>query len=68
MVGAQCVEGDEHEVAVVEGLCGRGGTLTGQMTDEVTQRGIWRQWKKMMSQREEAPGRQRARREIQQAR
>ncbi len=44
------------------------GTLVGQMTDEVTQRGIWRQWKKMMSQREEAPGRQRARREIQQAR
>lgn len=26
------------------------GTLIGQMTDEVTQRGIWRQWKRMMSQ------------------
>jgi len=26
------------------------GTLVGQMTDEVTQRGIWRQWKKMLSQ------------------
>ncbi|MBI3798938.1 MAG: Rieske 2Fe-2S domain-containing protein [Deltaproteobacteria bacterium] len=26
------------------------GTLIAQMTDEVTQRGIWRQWKKMMVQ------------------
>jgi phenylpropionate dioxygenase-like ring-hydroxylating dioxygenase large terminal subunit len=26
------------------------GTLIAQMTDEVTQRGIWRQWKKMMLQ------------------
>jgi phenylpropionate dioxygenase-like ring-hydroxylating dioxygenase large terminal subunit len=25
-------------------------TIVGQMTDEVTQRGIWRQWKKVMSQ------------------
>jgi len=27
------------------------GTIVGQITDEVTQRGIWRQWKKVMSQR-----------------
>lgn len=26
------------------------GTLIGQMTDELTQRGIWRHWKKVMSQ------------------
>jgi phenylpropionate dioxygenase-like ring-hydroxylating dioxygenase large terminal subunit len=26
------------------------GTIVGQITDEVTQRGIWRQWKKLMSQ------------------
>ena len=26
------------------------GTVVGQITDEVTQRGIWRQWKKLMSQ------------------
>jgi hypothetical protein len=26
-------------------------TIVGQITDEVTQRGIWRQWKKVMSQR-----------------
>ena len=26
------------------------GTLVGQMTDELTQRGMWNQWKKMMSQ------------------
>jgi len=26
------------------------GTLVGQMTDELTQRAIWRQWKKVMSQ------------------
>ena len=25
-------------------------TIVGQITDEVTQRGIWRQWKKVMSQ------------------
>jgi hypothetical protein len=28
------------------------GTIVGQMTDEVTQRGIWRHWKKIMSQTE----------------
>ena len=27
------------------------GTVAGQITDEVTQRGIWRQWKKVMSER-----------------
>src|SRR5216683_995135 len=33
-------------------------TIVGQITDEVTQRGIWRQWKKVMSQRvNEAPAR-----------
>jgi hypothetical protein len=26
------------------------GTIIGHMTDEVTQRGIWRHWKKVMSQ------------------
>jgi phenylpropionate dioxygenase-like ring-hydroxylating dioxygenase large terminal subunit len=26
------------------------GAIVGQITDEVTQRGIWRQWKKLMSQ------------------
>jgi hypothetical protein len=26
------------------------GTLVGQITDEVTQRAIWRQWKKVMIQ------------------
>jgi phenylpropionate dioxygenase-like ring-hydroxylating dioxygenase large terminal subunit len=26
------------------------GTIVGQITDEVTQRGIWREWKKVMSQ------------------
>jgi phenylpropionate dioxygenase-like ring-hydroxylating dioxygenase large terminal subunit len=31
-------------------------TIVGQITDEVTQRGIWRQWKKVMSERiDEAP-------------
>jgi hypothetical protein len=31
-------------------------TIVGQITDEVTQRGIWRQWKKVMSQKDhEAP-------------
>ena len=34
------------------------GTIVGQITDEVTQRGIWRQWKKVMSQgAAEAPAR-----------
>lgn len=34
------------------------GTVVGQITDEVTQRGIWRHWKKVMSEREiEAPRR-----------
>jgi phenylpropionate dioxygenase-like ring-hydroxylating dioxygenase large terminal subunit len=28
------------------------GTIVGQMTDEVTQRGIWRHWKQIMSQTE----------------
>jgi phenylpropionate dioxygenase-like ring-hydroxylating dioxygenase large terminal subunit len=33
-------------------------SIVGQMTDEVTQRGIWRQWKKVMSQRvDQAPAR-----------
>jgi phenylpropionate dioxygenase-like ring-hydroxylating dioxygenase large terminal subunit len=33
-------------------------TIVGQITDEVTQRGIWRQWKKLMSQTvDEAPAR-----------
>jgi hypothetical protein len=27
------------------------GAIVGQATDEVTQRGIWRHWKKVMSQR-----------------
>jgi len=35
------------------------GTLVGQVTDEVTQRGIWRQWKKMMTQRVDVPARRR---------
>ncbi len=30
--------------------CEADGTIVGQITDEVTQRGIWRQWKKLMSQ------------------
>jgi hypothetical protein len=33
------------------------GTLVGQMTDELTQRGIWRQWKKVMSQDVSRPAR-----------
>lgn len=37
------------------------GTLIGKMTDEVTQRGIWRQWKKMMLQGAEAPARRQRR-------
>jgi hypothetical protein len=37
------------------------GTLVGQMTDEVTQRGIWRQWKKVMRQGVEAPARRQMR-------
>jgi len=33
-------------------------TIVGQITDEVTQRGIWRQWKKVMSQgADDAPAR-----------
>jgi len=35
------------------------GTLVGQVTDEVTQRGIWRQWKKMMTQGTDVPARRR---------
>jgi hypothetical protein len=35
------------------------GTVVGQITDEVTQRGIWRQWKKVMSQGVEVPTRRR---------
>jgi phenylpropionate dioxygenase-like ring-hydroxylating dioxygenase large terminal subunit len=35
------------------------GTLVGQVTDEVTQRGIWRQWKKMMTQGVDVPARRR---------
>lgn len=35
------------------------GTLVGQITDELTQRGIWRQWKKVMSQGVEVPVRRR---------
>jgi phenylpropionate dioxygenase-like ring-hydroxylating dioxygenase large terminal subunit len=35
------------------------GTLVGQVTDEVTQRGIWRQWKKMMTQGADVPARRR---------
>jgi phenylpropionate dioxygenase-like ring-hydroxylating dioxygenase large terminal subunit len=30
------------------------GTIVGQITDEVTQRGIWRQWKELMSQNTDA--------------
>jgi phenylpropionate dioxygenase-like ring-hydroxylating dioxygenase large terminal subunit len=35
------------------------GTFVGQMTDELTQRAIWRQWKKVMSQGVEMPARRR---------
>src|SRR5262245_8909346 len=35
------------------------GTVVGQITDELTQRGIWRQWKKVMLQRDEVPARRR---------
>ena len=35
------------------------GTIVGQITDEVTQRGIWRQWKKIMSQGVEVSARRR---------
>ena len=34
-------------------------TVVGQITDEVTQRGIWRQWKKVMSLGVEIPARRR---------
>jgi phenylpropionate dioxygenase-like ring-hydroxylating dioxygenase large terminal subunit len=37
------------------------GTLIAQMTDEVTQRGIWRQWKKMMLQGGESSARRQMR-------
>lgn len=43
------------------------GTLVGQITDEVTQRGIWRQWKKVMAQSVEAPVSRRANGEARQA-
>ncbi|MGE0826561.1 MAG: Rieske 2Fe-2S domain-containing protein [Candidatus Binatia bacterium] len=36
------------------------GTVVGQITDELTQRSIWRQWKKMMSQGVATPARQRS--------
>jgi phenylpropionate dioxygenase-like ring-hydroxylating dioxygenase large terminal subunit len=35
------------------------GTLVGQITDELTQRSIWRQWKRVMSQEKEVPVRRR---------
>ena len=35
------------------------GTVVGQITDELTQRSIWRQWKKVMSQGSEMPTRRR---------
>jgi len=35
------------------------GTLVGQITDELTLRGIWRQWKHVMSQGVEVPARRR---------
>ncbi|HEV8713340.1 MAG TPA: aromatic ring-hydroxylating dioxygenase subunit alpha [Candidatus Binatia bacterium] len=37
------------------------GTIVAQMTDEVTQRGIWRQWKKMMVQGVESSARRQMR-------
>ena len=37
------------------------GAIVGQITDEVTQRGIWRHWKKLMSQTE-LPARRRSKR------
>ncbi|MBI3246373.1 MAG: Rieske 2Fe-2S domain-containing protein [Deltaproteobacteria bacterium] len=37
----------------------RDGAVVGQITDEVTQRGIWRQWRKVMSQGVEVPTRRR---------
>jgi hypothetical protein len=37
--------GRQHEYRDID------GTVVGQITDEVTQRGIWRQWKKVMSER-----------------
>lgn len=43
------------------------GTVVGQITDELTQRSIWRQWKKVMSQGSEAPIRRRANGEARQA-
>ncbi len=35
------------------------GSVVGQITDELTQRGIWRQWKKVMSHGVEVPTRRR---------
>jgi len=40
------------------------GTIVGQMTDEVTQRGIWRHWKKIMSQAETGAQRGSSRRDV----
>lgn len=37
------------------------GTLVGQITDEIPQRAIWRQWKKVMTQGAAVPVRRRAR-------
>jgi phenylpropionate dioxygenase-like ring-hydroxylating dioxygenase large terminal subunit len=37
------------------------GTIVGQITDEVTQRGIWRQWKRLMSEKAEEANAQRRR-------
>jgi phenylpropionate dioxygenase-like ring-hydroxylating dioxygenase large terminal subunit len=42
------------------------GTIVGQMTDEVTQRGIWRHWKKIMSQAETPAQRGSNRRDVMQ--
>ena len=38
-------------VAVSKNARDTSGAIVGQITDEVTQRGIWRHWKKVMSQR-----------------
>jgi phenylpropionate dioxygenase-like ring-hydroxylating dioxygenase large terminal subunit len=43
------------------------GTMVGQITDELTQRSIWRQWKKVMSQGVEVPVRRRGNGRAQQA-
>lgn len=44
------------------------GTLVGQITDEITLRGIWRQWKKVMTQGAEVPTRRRTASRTRQAR